>query len=174
MESNRKYLRLLRSGRTWRRLFKGEIDVSGIALVLSSRLKEAALVAVKRLFGGLIGVETIERKAQKQLRSLAARGVNTSFVYVAADRGLDELELHFGHLGEALHAEANVHFTIIDEGDHLFSMKRSRDRLIELMAAQFSAGRFVPTHTIKSGFRPQRISTSRPEPVISRVATNDQ
>ncbi|HEY4163905.1 MAG TPA: alpha/beta fold hydrolase [Dongiaceae bacterium] len=174
MESNRKYLRLLRQARTWRRLFKGEIDVKGIAVVLSLRLREAVLVGTKRVFGGFAGTETIERKTKRQMKALAARGVNTSFVYVAADRGLDELELHFGRLGEALHAEANVHFTIIEEGDHLFSMKRSRDRLIELMATQFSAGRFVPTHTIKKDSQSQRSSVSRQESMISRVAINDQ
>jgi pimeloyl-ACP methyl ester carboxylesterase len=173
MESNRNYLRLLRSASTWRRLFKGEIQVGRIAAVLLLRLQEKGLVCIRRLLGGFAGIETPERKTQKQIRTLAARGVNTSFVYVAADRGLDELELHFGRLGEALHTEPNVHFTIIEEGDHLFSMKRSRDRLIELMAAQFSTGRFVPTRAIREDARSPRPSSVRSEPVISRVAAHD-
>jgi hypothetical protein len=173
MESNRKYLRLLRSGLTWRRLLKGQIKVRAIAKVLLLRLKELCSVSLKRVFGGVMGFETVERKMQAQMRALAARATNTSFVYVAADRGLDELELHFGRLGEALHAEPNVYFTIIEEGDHLFSMKRSRDRLIDLMAAQFSTGRFVPTQTIKKNARSPRPSSPRPEAMISSVATND-
>jgi pimeloyl-ACP methyl ester carboxylesterase len=144
MESNRNYLRLLRNPMTWQRLARGKIRVGAILTVLLHRCHEALATRLKRLFHKVAGAATMADRTRAELRALAARNLRTDIIYVASDVGLDELELHFGRHGRAIAVEPNLHITIIEEGDHLFSMKRSRDRLIELMADRFRRDRTQP------------------------------
>jgi alpha/beta superfamily hydrolase len=143
-ESNRRYLSLLRDGKTWRRLVKGEIDVVGISHVLASRVVEAAKARFERLTGRITGSETTADRTRRELRGLASRGAQTAIIFVGTETGLEEMELHFGEHGRDLATEPGVTVTIIPEGDHLFSTKASRDALLQLLAAQFRDGRFIP------------------------------
>jgi alpha-beta hydrolase superfamily lysophospholipase len=136
-ESNRDYLRLLGSSSTWLRLIRGQIQARAIAGVLMRRLAGTVSMRAKRLFQGSAPGETIASKTVAELASLAGRGVRTEFVFIEGDRGLDEMELHFGHRGRLIGAQVGARLTFIAEGDHLFSLKFSRDHLIELMAARF-------------------------------------
>jgi len=148
-ESNRDYLRLLFQPRTWARLLKGEVRVREISITLLSRLTSTVTMKLKRLFAGGSSEATPAGRTRAELARVGDRGVRTEFIYVQTDRGVDELELHFGHRGKALADVAGVHLTMITEGDHLFSLKHSRDGLLDLLAARFAQ---------------QRVSTTEPAP----------
>ncbi len=137
-ESNRDYLRLLFAPRTWSRLLQGEIQVRAIAVVLLSRVRESLSMRLKRLIARDSAASPAARTVA-ELTNLAARGISTEFIYVQSDRGVDELELYFGHHGKALGGIPGVRCTFIDQGDHLFSFKASRNHLLELMVARFTA-----------------------------------
>ena len=143
-ESNRRYLSLLRSANTWRRLAKGEINVTGIAHVLASRFYETVKVRLARTGGRLTGAETVADRTRRELRGLAARGAQTAIIFVGTETGLEEMELHFGEHGRDLVGEPGLAVTIIPEGDHLFSTKAARDSLLDLMDRQFHDGHFAP------------------------------
>jgi alpha/beta superfamily hydrolase len=136
-ESNRDYLRLLFKPHTWARLLKGQVRVREISVVLLSRLASTLAMKLKRLVLGASGAATPAGRTRAELARLGARGVRTEFIYVQSDRGVDELELHFGHRGKMLADLPGVQLTMIAEGDHLFSLKRSRDGLLAMLAAHF-------------------------------------
>lgn len=136
-ESNRDYLRLLFKPHTWARLLKGEVRIREISIVLLSRLASTVTMKLKRLFAGGSSVATPAGRTSAELARIGGSGVRTEFIYVQSDRGVDELELHFGHRGKHLADVAGVHLTMITEGDHLFSLKHSRDGLLDLLAARF-------------------------------------
>jgi hypothetical protein len=142
--SNREYLRLVRKKETWIRLVKGELQLGRLVPMLTTRLLEIVAIHLGRGVSRVRGAETLVDRTRRELGGMAARGVRSAFVYVLEDPGLDEMEVHFGRRGRDLADVPGVSIIFIDEGDHLFSIKSSRDHVLELMAAQFSQGRFAP------------------------------
>lgn len=155
-ESNRDYLRLLFAPRTWRRLLRGEVQVRAIAIVLLSRVRESLTMRLKRLIVRDAAASPAARTVA-ELTNLAARGVATEFIYVQSDRGVDELELYFGHHGKALAGIPGVRCTFIDQGDHLFSFKASREHLLGLIVA-----RFTDASAVVAPVSPAKPETARP------------
>jgi pimeloyl-ACP methyl ester carboxylesterase len=145
--SNREYLRKFRSKETWLRLVRGDVKAHIVIATLATRIAEAVAIRLHRAVTRARGAETLVEKTRRMLDAVAARGTRTAFFFNREDEGLDEMEVHFGREGRALADVPGVNIMIIDDGDHIFSIKSSRDRLLELMAAQFTDGRFVPTVT---------------------------
>jgi pimeloyl-ACP methyl ester carboxylesterase len=143
--SNREYLRLARRKQTWLRLLKGDLELRRLVPMLTTRFLETIAIRVHRGVSRVRGAETLVERTRRELGTVAARGAHSAFIYVLEDPGLDEMEVHFGRQGRDLVGTPGVSIIFIDEGDHLFSIKSSRDHVLELMAAQFSEGRFVPT-----------------------------
>lgn len=143
--SNREYLRKSRSKETWLRLVRGDVNLHIVIATLATRFAEAVAIRLHRAVTRARGAETLVEKTRRMLGAVAARGARTAFFFNREDEGLDEMEVHFGREGRALADVPGVNIMIIDDGDHIFSIKSSRDGLLELMAAQFPDGRFVPT-----------------------------
>jgi pimeloyl-ACP methyl ester carboxylesterase len=143
--ANREYLRRIREKETWIRLVKGKLQLGLIVRMMSSRVLEAITIRIGQGVGRLRGTETMVRKTMRELGAAARRGARSAFIYVREDPGFDEMEVNFGRGGRKLAAIPGVSIILIEDGDHVFSLKPSRDHLVELMAAQFSQGRFTPT-----------------------------
>jgi pimeloyl-ACP methyl ester carboxylesterase len=142
--SNREYFRLLRQKETWLRLVRGDLQFGALAILLAGRVWAKLATPITARLGRIRGAETVVGRTERALKSLAARNVETVLVFVHADAGLDEMALHFGPDGRDLAGRPGLNLLFIEKGDHLFSIKSSRDHLLELMAAQFATGRFVP------------------------------
>lgn len=145
--SNREYLRKFRAKETWLRLLKGDVNLHIIASVLTKRLAKAFAIRMHQGFRRARGAETLADATRRQLAAAATRGTRTALIFTREDAGLDEMEVHFGREGRELADVPGVSIIIIEDGDHLFSIKNTRDQLLELMAAQFSEGRFIPAVT---------------------------
>lgn len=145
--ANRQYLRLIRLKETWIRLVTGKLQLGLIVRMMFSRALEAVAIPVGQRISRVFGTETVAQKTVRELRTSALRGTRSAFMYVREDPGFDELEINFGRRGRNLAAIPGVSIILIEDGDHLFSLKPSRAHLLELMAAQFSQGRFMPTET---------------------------
>jgi pimeloyl-ACP methyl ester carboxylesterase len=142
--SNREYFRLIRKKETWIRLMQGDLQLRRLVPMLTTRFLETIAIRMHRGVSRVRGAETLVEQTRRELDAVAARGAKSAFVYVLEDPGLDEMEVHFGRQGRDLAGAPGVSIIFIDQGDHLFSIKSSRDHLLELMAAQFSQGRFAP------------------------------
>ena len=61
--------------------------------------------------------------------------MQTRFVYVEEDPGLDEMEVVFGRGGQMLKGVPNIAIEILTEGDHIFSWNYSRRQLFSIVEA---------------------------------------
>ncbi len=135
VNSTRYYLKNARRLQTWLRVVRGEVAAGTIARALLARVGTRLAAIVQGL-----GARGAPGATLRLFRTLSARGVTTLFVYVESDPGLDELELTFGRGGGKLAVMPGVRFEIIEEGDHVFSLKSSRERLYPLIEAHLEAG----------------------------------
>ncbi len=115
------YKQLMFSGGTFRRLFRGEVDVK-------NALRNLTTVGCSRLFHriGLGNVFTARaRLAHAQVISafnrLLKRKVKLVLLYSENDVGLEHLYQHFGTDGHRLARYDNVRLEIVPQADHNFS-----------------------------------------------------
>src|SRR5581483_7778799 len=128
--SNREYLRKFRAKETWLRLLKGDVKLHIIVSVLTRRLLKAFAIRLHQGFRRARGAETLADSTRHRLA--AAPGLRTALIFNREDAGLDEMEVHFGREGRELAQVPGVSILIIEDGDHLFSIKSSRDHMLEL------------------------------------------
>ncbi|MBS7811734.1 alpha/beta hydrolase family protein [Roseococcus pinisoli] len=60
------------------------------------------------------------------VRQLSARGARLTLAYSDMDPGLDELEVHFGHLGQRLAGIPGIQTIFVPDADHILSTRRMR------------------------------------------------
>jgi pimeloyl-ACP methyl ester carboxylesterase len=131
--SRQAYFRMARQLSTWKRVARGGVDIRGITMSIVQRSAKAAAHNVAETWGKFRQKDSVRTGGIAQFRSLAARGVQTRFVFVEEDPGLDELQIVFGRGGDMLRSVPNLSITILDEGDHIFSWDCSRKHLMALV-----------------------------------------
>ena len=122
------YLRNLTSPAMWRRLFQGQINVSGITRELASRAARQLAAAADPAIAAVNG-ETRVGMVRRQLGELSQRSVRILYVLSGNDPGLDEISEYFGVRGWRLRRKPNVTFLTINHADHTFSAHWARERL---------------------------------------------
>lgn len=122
------YLRNLASTAMWRRLFQGQINVSGITSALAIRAARQLAAAADPAIAAVNG-ETRVGMVRRQLSELSQRSVRILYVLSGNDPGLDEISEYFGMRGWRLRRKPNVTFLTINHADHTFSAHWARERL---------------------------------------------
>jgi pimeloyl-ACP methyl ester carboxylesterase len=133
--SRRAYFRMARQLSTWKRVAKGRVDVSGISKTIVQRSIQAVAHNIAETWGKIWQRDSARGVAVAEFRTLAARGVETRFVFVEEDPGLDETEVVFGRGGQMLRDVPNIAIEILTEGDHIFSWNYSRRQLLSVVEA---------------------------------------
>jgi pimeloyl-ACP methyl ester carboxylesterase len=133
--SRRAYFRMARQMSTWKRVVKGRVDITGISRAIVQRSIQAAGHNIAEAWGKLWRRDSARGVAIAEFRSLAARDVQTRFVFVEEDPGLDEMEVVFGRGGQMLKGVPNIAIEILTEGDHIFSWNYSRRQLLSVVEA---------------------------------------
>lgn len=127
--SRRAYARLALRPATWKRVFRGEINVRGIVKSVIGRAAAGVSADLREAVSQAQGRPGKRGASLADFRNLAMRRVRTHFVYVEEDPGVDEMEMMFGRDGWMLAGIPNVSMTFLREGDHVFSSERARRRL---------------------------------------------
>ena len=127
--STRYYRHAALSRETWLRFARGEIRVAAIALALFSRVRAAGLRRLLELLGRG-GSEVAQA-----LRSVAARGTSTYFLFSGDDGGIDALEEHVGRSAGKLRGHGDFRHEVIDGADHTFSPVWSQEELERRLTA---------------------------------------
>lgn len=122
------YLRNLARPAMWRRLFQGQINVSGITRALASRAARQLAAAADPAIAAVNG-ETRVGMVRRQLSELSQRSVRILYVLSGNDPGLDEISEYFGVGGWRLRRKPNVTFLTVNRADHTFSAHWARERL---------------------------------------------
>ncbi len=133
--SRRAYFRMARQVSTWKRVATGRVDITGISRAVVQRSIQAAGHNLAEAWGKLWRRDSTRGVAVGEFRTLAARNVQTRFVFVEEHPGLDEMEVVFGRGGQILKGVPNVAIEILTEGDHIFSWDYSRRQLFSVVEA---------------------------------------
>ena len=120
-------------GDTWKRMLRGDIDITGIGRALTSRLlgkAQGKLTAAANYFRE--GDDDTSR-VRRWFTALGQRGVRVLLVYSAEDGGVDELTLHMGAGGNHLKQWPGMSLEIIEAADHNITPQWARDLLCALI-----------------------------------------
>ncbi len=121
------YRRALFDVTTWKRAWRREIDVRGIA----DRLWRVALTRAKAKLASL--GRSPDDDLATSFRTLAQRGTDSLLIYGEDDQGLDYLEVHLGSRARRLRALDNFRVDVIDGPDHTFTQLWAQTRLTEFI-----------------------------------------
>jgi pimeloyl-ACP methyl ester carboxylesterase len=162
VKSVRFYWREAFGREVWRRLVKGEINVSAIAQGLLQKGVEHARQKVSRAVAG-------ESDVALGFRAMLKRGTDVLLVYAGDDGGRDVIDTHLGTNAERFRHESAFRFEVIEQTDHTFSPLRSQEilgtmltgHLVDRFAAKRSSGSFVargPLMSAEAGVSPRSAS----------------
>jgi alpha-beta hydrolase superfamily lysophospholipase len=129
------YRRRLFSIQAWRRVFKGETDISRIAGIYLQRM---------RLSGEAV-LRNVARRAHVplpndlgwELEKIAANGIGITFLFAPGEPGIDLLKLQAGSTLARL--AKRCHVRIVDSGDHVFSRRGPRALMGNLLSQDLFA-----------------------------------
>jgi alpha/beta superfamily hydrolase len=127
------YLRNITKPDVWRRLFRGQVNVSGIAGALASRAVRHVAAAAEPAMAAVRGESSVGM-VRRQLAELAERSVQILYVLSGNDPGLDEISEYFGLRGWRLRRTRTVMFRTLRDADHTLSAHWARQRLRQAMA----------------------------------------
>ena len=180
--TTRFYMQNAASAATFRRLLRGEINVTGISRALAGRVARRFAANCDPVLRAIRGQDTPVSRVRRQVRDLVKRSVPILFVLSGNDPGLDEIGEYFGAQGRQFRRLPNVSFHMLEGADHTLSSHWARQALLrhiaEYLHTRFGvAGSIVPTvdqpaepkphksmpETVNSGFT--AIPAFRPGPV---------
>ena len=111
------------SPNTWKRILAGEGKVHAVLGIIWRRCCNAMKVSLDRVFG----VRQPSPQHVDRARQLAARGVQSLYLYGPADPGLDALAVDFGPGGRELSALPGVDLRLVSGIDHVLSGRHMRE-----------------------------------------------
>jgi pimeloyl-ACP methyl ester carboxylesterase len=111
------YMRSLRKRDRWAKLLRGRVRIRDVVRVVVQRLREVATPKGDDLARDLAGI--------------AASGKKVTFVFSRFDPGYDLLMASAGREVKRLRANGALALWRIDDADHTFEVKHSRDAMIE-------------------------------------------
>ncbi len=131
--SNDWYLSMLRDPKTFIRLWRGEINVSGIISTIYKRIRSRCSGLVSNLRGRLLGHESDSHKVVRWFRELSQRGTKVMLVYSAQDPGLDELELYCGRKARRILGLDGISMHTISGADHSLTQEKAVNEYANLL-----------------------------------------
>ncbi len=125
------YRRQLLDWRVYKRIFQGDVDVSGIAnrvrVLVGARLNRALRSAFRNDLSG--------NGPLQKVKQLSRRGTDTLMIVNADDDGRDYLEFHFGAGGKYLKNDSRFQMTFVNDSDHTFSDQNGQKSVISKVKA---------------------------------------
>ena len=119
---------------SWLKLARGGVNVGNVAQVMIRRT--ASVIKHRwRDFARLLHLPLPDDLAS-ELESVAERRVGVLFVFAARDPGIELLKIQGGAAAKSLRDRNQVDMRVIDNADHTFTVRRARDRLISVLAAE--------------------------------------
>ena len=120
------YRRALLRPDVYRRLFRGEINVAGIA----RRFRAVFKARIKGSLAKLLQSSSASEGVLSKVKRLSERGTDTLMISAAEDDGRDYLDFHFGPLGSHLRGNPNFKMIVVEQTDHTFSSVDSQQVVI--------------------------------------------
>jgi alpha-beta hydrolase superfamily lysophospholipase len=132
-EEWQRYMRSMRSLSGWAKLFRDDVKIADIARNVLLRFRDIArnkMAAVRESFRGRAKTAAGEN-LDADLRRIAANNRRLTFVFSRFDPGYDLLMINGGRAVRSLSRRRMLSLWRIDDANHTFEAKRSRDVMIE-------------------------------------------
>lgn len=120
------YRRALFRPAVYGKIFRGEVDLAGIA----RRFQAVFQGRLKRAFNCLFKPALTDEDVLSKMKRLGVRGTNTLIILAAEDDGRDYIEFHFGSGGHRMRGSTQFRIVVVDESDHTFSSSKSQQIVI--------------------------------------------
>jgi len=128
------YAERVLSGKSWRKLLRGRVNLWRVLMVLLRRGLLTAGSSARDL-GRRLNIR-LPRDLGWELQSLASRGVRIVFLFARGDVGEDLLRMQGGSAVKAIGDRCRVH--VIDGADHIFSQGPARRKLLQLLTSELT------------------------------------
>jgi alpha-beta hydrolase superfamily lysophospholipase len=117
------YRRELFNPEVWRRLLRGEINLTLIT-------RRFAALTMARLQRALSFGSAREEALLHKMQRLCARGTDVLMLVSEADDGRDYVEFHFGGAGRRMRAHPNFRMAYVPDADHTFSRPGNQEYVL--------------------------------------------
>ncbi len=129
------YMRSLRQGAKWRKLLRGDVNFRYLSRSLWKRaqLKLKGWQSNLGIYRNEFGVAQLSGNLPADLAQAASNNVHLSLILADGDPGLDILMTNAGSSAKAMINNDTLSVYLINNADHTFSMKPSRNRAISVI-----------------------------------------
>jgi pimeloyl-ACP methyl ester carboxylesterase len=128
------YAERVLSGKSWRKLLRGRVNLWRVLMVLLRRGLLTAGSSARDL-GRRLHIR-LPQDLGWELQSLASRGVRVVFLFARGDVGEDLLRMQGGSAVKTIGDRCRVH--VIDGADHIFSQGPARKKLLQLLTSELT------------------------------------
>lgn len=129
------YRERIRSGRSWKKLVTGHVNLWRVIRILVQR---AWLAAESRLRDLMRRLHIhLPNDLGWELERITARGVRIVFAFARGDTGVGILKIQAGNSVQRLGERCHLH--IIEGGDHIFSQAQARKQLEDILSEELFA-----------------------------------
>jgi len=133
----RRYQKSLFSLESWLKLARGGVNVPNVAHVVMLRTLQEIKYRLRNLARLLR--RPLPDDLAHELELVAQRRVGLTFVFAAGDPGIELLKIQGGSVAKTLRKRGRIDIHVIDNADHTFTVRRARDRLVAILAAELDA-----------------------------------
>jgi pimeloyl-ACP methyl ester carboxylesterase len=131
------YLGAVTKTETWRRLFRRQIDLGGIASTLGNRVLQRASSQWRTSLAWALRHEAAVSPVGQTFLDLEGRGVDVFMIFDAAEGGIDLMEEHMQKNAGLMRSRLRFRLEIIPGADHTFTPLWSQTHLINMIADHF-------------------------------------
>jgi alpha-beta hydrolase superfamily lysophospholipase len=129
------YRQRMLSGRAWRRVFSGDVDVVRIAAIYLQRLRFAGETMLREIARPLR--IRLPNDLGWDLERIVANGIRITFIFARGEPGIDLLKLQAGSTLSRLGSRFRLR--LIDGGDHIFSRGAPRSLMENALSEELYA-----------------------------------
>ena len=159
------YRERMRSGKSWRKLLTGQVDLRPIARTLAQRAW-LALDSDRRNLARRLRMHLPDDLGW-ELEELCTRGVRVVFVFARDDPGVALLRTQAGSSIRRLAGRCRMHF--IDGADHIFSQSGPRAQLEQLLELELMEQELMEQEPLTvRAMSPQRMGVATPMSVLPK------
>jgi alpha-beta hydrolase superfamily lysophospholipase len=138
IKSTHFYVKAIRNLHTWKRLFKGDIQLHTIFLRLSERVAKRLHIIWQAVVTKLVDSHYFLGKIVRQFHTMQKRGVEIMMIMDAGDSSVDLMTENFGRHGVLLGKSEQVLLEIFHGSDHTFTPMWAQEHVISTITRHLS------------------------------------
>ncbi|MDY0884248.1 alpha/beta fold hydrolase [Dongia soli] len=131
--ATRYYFKKMTDWGTWKRFFKGDLNVRGVTGTIMHRGWQKLNAELGLILGPLSKTENDTAKVRRWFKLLQSRKTQLLLIYSHNDGGLDGLSVHLGRDGRKLKRFRNVNLVIMTGTDHVLTASSAKEEFFGML-----------------------------------------